>query len=125
VKDNYYVWAELYETAILETDDERLPSCLEAAKAAINRRLQEIQADRNSPPEELHAIADALNGLKVLRTELEKTRSMNRLQNANHEAAGLASSRLHLCASNCLRRLSWASDVRFSISIGTLKFVAQ
>ena len=73
VKDNYYVWEELYETAILETDDERLPSCLEAAKAAINRRLQEIQADRNSPqPEELHAIADALNGLKVLRTELEK-----------------------------------------------------
>jgi hypothetical protein len=72
MKNNYYVWEELYETAILETDDERLPSCLEAAKAAINRRLQETQADRNSPPEELHAIADALNGLKALRTELEK-----------------------------------------------------
>ena len=72
MKDNYYVWEELYETAILETDDMRLPDCLQAAKAAITSRLQEIQADRNSPPEELQAIADALNGLKVLRTELEK-----------------------------------------------------
>ena len=56
----------------LETDDQKLPSCLEEAKAAIDRRLQEIQADRNSASEELHAIADALNGLKVLRMELEK-----------------------------------------------------
>ena len=37
----------------------------------------------------------------------------------------LASCRSHLWASNCLRRLSWASDVLFSISKGTLKFVAQ
>jgi hypothetical protein len=36
-----------------------------------------------------------------------------------------ASSRSHLCASNCLRRLAWASDVLFNISRGTLKFVAQ
>src|ERR1700686_2567008 len=35
----------------------------------------------------------------------------------------LASS--HSCSSNCLRRLSWASGVWFSISKGTLKFVAQ
>ena len=72
VKDNYYVWEELHETAILETDDKKLPDCLQAAKVAIQSRLQEIQADRNSPPEELQAIVDALHGLKVLRTELEK-----------------------------------------------------
>jgi hypothetical protein len=72
VQNNCYVWEELYETAILETDDKKLPSCLEAAKAAINSRLEEIQADRNSPPEELHSIADALRGLKLLRLELEK-----------------------------------------------------
>ena len=45
MKDNYYVWEELYETAILETDDKKLPDCLQAAKVAINSRLQEIQAD--------------------------------------------------------------------------------
>jgi len=38
--------------------------------------------------------------------------------------SGLASLWLHLCSSNCLRRLSWASDVRFSFSTGTLKFIA-
>ena len=52
-------WGKLYEAALLETDDKKLPSCLQAAKAAINTRLQEIRADRNSPPEELQAIADA------------------------------------------------------------------
>ena len=72
MKDNYYVWEGLYETAILETDDKKLPDCLQAAKVAINSRLQELQADRGSAPEELRAIADALHGLKVLRTELEK-----------------------------------------------------
>ena len=72
MKDNYYVWEELYEAAILETDDKKLPDSLQAAKVAIQSRLQEIQADRNSPPEELQAIVDALHGLKVLRTELEK-----------------------------------------------------
>jgi hypothetical protein len=67
-----YVWKELYEAAIVETDDKKLPSRLETAKAAIVSRLQEVQADRNGQPAELHAIADALSGLRVLRTELEK-----------------------------------------------------
>jgi len=61
----------LYDVAILETDDKKLPSCLEA-NAAVNNRFTEMQADRNSPPEELDAIADALHGLKVLQAELEK-----------------------------------------------------
>ena len=72
MKDNYYVWEQLYETAILETDDKKLPSCLEAAKEAMDNRLQEIWSGRGSTPEELQSIADALHGLKVLRMELEK-----------------------------------------------------
>jgi hypothetical protein len=71
MNDNY-VWGKLYEAALLETDDKKLPSCLQAAKSAINTRFQEIQANRNSPTEELQAIADALHVLKVLRMELEK-----------------------------------------------------
>jgi hypothetical protein len=67
-----YIWGKLYEAALLETDDKKLPSRLETAKAAIVSRLQEVQADRNGQPEERQAIADALHGLKVLRTELEK-----------------------------------------------------
>jgi hypothetical protein len=42
-----YIWGKLYEAALLETDDKKLPSRLETAKAAIVSRLQEVQADRN------------------------------------------------------------------------------
>jgi len=72
-----YVWQELYRAAIVETDDKKLPCCLEAAKAALDRRFQEMLSDGNSLPEteELQAIADALHGLRVMRTELEKRTS--------------------------------------------------
>lgn len=67
-----YVWGELYEAALLETDDKKLPSCLQAAKAAFDRRVQEMRADRTSTSEELRAIVDARNSLKILRLELDK-----------------------------------------------------
>jgi hypothetical protein len=69
-----YVWEELYEDAVLETDDEKLAKRLQVAKAAIDTRLQESQMDREVPNEERQAIRDALRGLDVLRRELE-TRS--------------------------------------------------
>jgi hypothetical protein len=64
-----YVWEGLYEAAILETDDAKLPQRLRSAKAAIDVRLQEIQLDHGGTPEERQAIADALAGLIVLRRE--------------------------------------------------------
>ena len=67
-----YVWTRLYEAALFEIDDKKLPSCLEATKAAIDRRLTEIQVEHNSSPEELRAITNALRVLQVLRTGLEK-----------------------------------------------------
>jgi hypothetical protein len=69
-----YVWEEPYEAAVLETDDKKLPNRLHAAKAAIDKRLQEMQMDHGGTPEERRAISDALAGLNVLRRELE-TRS--------------------------------------------------
>jgi hypothetical protein len=74
-----YVWEKSYKTAILETDDTKLSNCLQAAKVAIDKRLQEIQMNeggtlQGGTPEELQAINDALAGLDVLRGELE-TRS--------------------------------------------------
>ena len=74
-----YVWEKSYKTAILETDDKKLPDCLQAAKTAIDKRLQEIQMNeggtlQGGTPEELQAINDALAGLNVVRGELE-TRS--------------------------------------------------
>jgi hypothetical protein len=69
-----YVWEQLYEAAVLETDDKNLSNRLQAAKATIDRRLHEMQVDHGGTPEELQAISDALHGLNLLQAELE-TRS--------------------------------------------------
>ncbi len=66
-----YVWQESYQAAILETDDNKLPNRLQAAKAAIDNRLHELQTDHGGTPEERQAITDALGGLNVLRRELQ------------------------------------------------------
>jgi hypothetical protein len=66
-----YVWEKSYKTAILETDDKELPNRLHTAKAAIDKRLHEMQMDYGGTPEERQAIIDALTALNVLRRELE------------------------------------------------------
>ena len=55
-----YVWQESYQAAILETDDNKLPNRLQAAKAAIDNRIHELQTDHGGTPEEWQAITDAL-----------------------------------------------------------------
>jgi hypothetical protein len=62
-----YVWEESCEAATLETDDKKLPNLLQAAKAAIDTRLHQLQFDHGGSPEERLAITDALAGLNVLR----------------------------------------------------------
>jgi len=47
-----FVWEELYEDAVLETDDEQLHKRIKAAKAAIDARLYELQLDHGGTPEE-------------------------------------------------------------------------
>jgi hypothetical protein len=66
-----YVWQPSYQAAILETDDKKLLNRLQAAKAAIDNRLHELQTDHGGTPEERQAITDALGGLNVLRRELQ------------------------------------------------------
>jgi hypothetical protein len=66
-----YVWTQAYQAAILETDNEKLQECIQAAKAAIDNRLHELRADHRGPREERQAISDALDGLNVLRRELQ------------------------------------------------------
>ena len=66
-----YVWDEVYKAALLETDDKELSNRLHTAKAAIDKRLQEMQVDHGGTPEERQAIIDALAALSVLRRELQ------------------------------------------------------
>ena len=63
-----YVWQEPYQAAILETDDKKLPNRLQAAKAAIDNRLHELQLDGGGTPKERQAINDALSNLNVIRS---------------------------------------------------------
>jgi len=66
-----YVWQVLCEAAAHETDDKKLSNRLLTAKAAIDIRLEKLGLDHGRTPEERQAISDALQGLSVLRTELE------------------------------------------------------
>jgi hypothetical protein len=61
-----YPWQELYEAAILETDDAKLLQRIPTAKAAIDARLQELQTDHGGTSEEQQALSEALVGLTVL-----------------------------------------------------------
>jgi hypothetical protein len=67
-----YVWEGPYQAAMVEIDHGKLQERLQAAKAAIDNRLHELQLDHGGTPEERHAITDALANLNVIRRELEK-----------------------------------------------------
>jgi hypothetical protein len=69
------VWEEEYKAAIVETDDGKLPNRVQAAQAAIDNRLHELQLDHGGTPEERQAIRDALAGLIILRRELDRRSS--------------------------------------------------
>lgn len=45
-----YSWTELYQAAVLETDENKLPSILLAAKAAIDDPLHELQLGNGEYP---------------------------------------------------------------------------
>ncbi|HUD64832.1 MAG TPA: hypothetical protein VMQ17_09650 [Candidatus Sulfotelmatobacter sp.] len=66
-----YPWQELYEAAVLETDDTELLKRLPVAKAAIDASLQELQTNHGGTSEEREAIRKALVGLTVLNRELQ------------------------------------------------------
>jgi hypothetical protein len=70
-----YAWEELYEDAVLETDDGKLAKRLQVAKAAIDARLLVLQMARQGTPEERQAISAALTGLDVLRRERTLSRN--------------------------------------------------
>ena len=70
IVEDAYIWKELYETALLETDDLKLPNRFQSAKAAIDARLHELELDHGGTPKERQAISDALSSLHVIQREL-------------------------------------------------------
>lgn len=64
-----YNWHESYRAALLETDWTRMQERVKAAEADISERQRVLSMDHGGTPEERQAIADAINGMKVLRKE--------------------------------------------------------
>jgi hypothetical protein len=60
-------WERLYTAAILETDRSKLKSHIDAAQAAIESRLREMNADHGGTAAERLEIETARTGLDVLR----------------------------------------------------------
>jgi hypothetical protein len=65
----YPQWQHEYEAALIEPHSEILQERIEAAEAAIERRLQQLAQDSNHHTER-HVIGDALTSLRQLRKNL-------------------------------------------------------
>ena len=64
------IWRELYSAAILETDNAQLRLKVDAAQAAIDARLQELNGHVSDP--ERSELVDASHGLNILRSERQR-----------------------------------------------------
>jgi hypothetical protein len=62
-----YDWERAFTAVILETDRSKLKGRIDAAQAAIDRRLQEMGADHGGSPEERVEIATAQASLEGFR----------------------------------------------------------
>jgi hypothetical protein len=62
-----YDWEVAYVGALLEPDVSKLKARIDAAQSAIDRRLQEMNADHGGSPGERYAIETAQAALGVLR----------------------------------------------------------
>ena len=65
-----YGWQEPYAIAVLETDWTKIKQKIQVAENEIRTRLHEFSMNHGGTLEENQAIEDALNGLNVLRKEV-------------------------------------------------------
>jgi len=81
-------WVELYHAALLEVDYEKLPELVKLAEDAIAVRLQALAASGRG--DELHAIQDARQNLRVLQREMEahRTSTAQRIRRLHPEIDG-------------------------------------
>jgi hypothetical protein len=65
-----YVWYESYRAVVLETDWTRMHDRIQSAECQIHGRQRVLSEDHGGTPQERQAIANALNGMRTLRTEV-------------------------------------------------------
>lgn len=66
-----YGWERFYEEAILETNRAAVLRRIHAAQAVIDARIAELESDHGGSSDERHLIVTALQGLKLLREQIE------------------------------------------------------
>ena len=64
-----YGWQESYQAALLETDWTKMQERVQRAESEIHKRRLELSQDHNGTQEERNALVNAMNGLRVLRTD--------------------------------------------------------
>jgi hypothetical protein len=75
-------WQSLYQAAVLETDWSKMEERILIADFAIAERLHQFSTDHGGTPEENQAIADAVNGLKILRRQVAEHKIKGGLKRA-------------------------------------------
>ena len=75
-----YKWIEPYKAALLETDWSKMQERIQTAETALRQRKHEFDLNHGGTPEENQAIADAMRGLTVLRSDLLKWSDQERLK---------------------------------------------
>jgi PAS domain S-box-containing protein len=81
-------WVDLYHAALLEVDYQKLPELLRLTESAIQAKLDTLSAPLSI--EELSAIQDARQNLRVLQRELEahESSTTDRIAHSHSEIAG-------------------------------------
>ena len=64
-----YSWHDFYKAALLETDWTKVEERIQTAESEIQKRYGVLSQDHGGTPEEREALANAMNGLKVLRMD--------------------------------------------------------
>jgi hypothetical protein len=72
MSDTQWKWQEFYLEALLDTDPRNLANHVAAAEEAIYLRTEELRASSDGQAE-WRAIADALNGLSILKREIKSS----------------------------------------------------
>jgi hypothetical protein len=65
-----YVWYETYKAVVLETDWTKMHERIQSAESKIQDRQRVLSEDHGGTLQERQAIANALNAMHTLRTEV-------------------------------------------------------
>ncbi len=70
-----YVWFESYKAVVLETDWTRMHDRIQSAECKIHDRQRVLSEDYGGSAAGRQAIANGLNGIGILRTEVAEWQS--------------------------------------------------